>query len=1048
MALFESIASGILVNLVYDLAKQSVILFKGDFYDKLLDVYNDSLKESGVENKRIRKQYLDKIAIFLNKRRPNERDYTPEELANALDCNLDFVYKLLGHFEINIIKNDTLYKWVRNEYSKETIDVLKRILTNVEIISKRFIITKADEIQEFDHIGHLRRIKEKNIIPRKIFYKKLDEWYFNSSKAMMLLYGLGGTGKTIIGWEWKELLKQLTDDLPVKHIFVWSFYDFHANFENFVNTLLVNDFGKNPESIKNWHTRQKAEELLTLLNNKKTLLFLDGFEKELLAYKNITDEYYDHTSIKGDRQLRQFKTPECKRFIEELSILENCKTLISTRVIPEGFPDIEDPGYSYKISGSETLHVEKMEDHEILDFVRSYEIKGTDKEIIDMARKWNNHPLSLRLLINHLDFKRKNNPDFEPHIQDAPPIDELETDRLKKVLKTISDNTPKREKLLLMQMSAFRVYSMNYPMLIIFRQDESITEFKQVLQNLYDLGLITCSVDNAYKITDDTEVNIHPLIRHYFHEELRKLHYWKETHECLVHFFKVFIDDTNKYETVFGKMYQKIQAREGYKVNTLNDLIPDIELYHHLVGAGRFDEARDLFRDRIHMQVFYQLAAYNLQVELLKELFPDGEDKPPHLKAESAQGWTLNALANSYSFSGQPDKAVSIWLLACKIVEKEIKRKNFAVGLGNVACVAQLSIGQLTAAAAHLRKGIVISQEIGEEFDEAIGHVELGHILLYQGKSNLLKVLNLRKIEITSAEDELNKAKAMNIFRKNTLEHTTNYTSVYFSYYSLSTMLQSGLAIAMNVKEINPDNLRMQALKHAYKALEFAEKFSKVDRPVPRDFIWAYWLLGEALIQCKISAKSLQNNTFEIHFYDEHFQQIIEKAILKEGNELEVAERCLNEALRRCRKVNLVELEPDILLAWARLEWEKWRTEKGERRTEIIEYIKEAHGIAERAGYRLKLADIHLFCGEVQLEMPEESLLGLSASEHLQKAKEYAKDVSTFDDLYKSPDPHFYDGIPEYEMLKRGMTVQERIENGYWVAYKIAEALEKKLERK
>jgi len=38
----------------------------------------------------------------------------------------------------------------------------------------------------------------------------------------------------------------------------------------------------------------------------------------------------------------------------------------------------------------------------------------------------------------------------------------------------------------------------------------------------------------------------------------------------------------------------------------------------------------------------------------------------------------------------------------------------------------------------------------------------------------------------------------------------------------------------------------------------------------------------------------------------------------------------------------------------------------------------------------------------------------------------------------------FYDGIPEYDMLNRGITDEERIKHGYWVAYQMAEALEKK----
>ncbi len=96
-----------------------------------------------------------------------------------------------------------------------------------------------------------------------------------------------------------------------------------------------------------------------------------------------------------------------------------------------------------------------------------------------------------------------------------------------------------------------------------------------------------------------------------------------------------------------------------------------------------------------------------------------------------------------------------------------------------------------------------------------------------------------------------------------------------------------------------------------------------------------------------------------------------------------------------------------------------------------------------------KIAYVLLFfCGQVLLESKEpQKLLGLTAAEHLQITKEYALDVSQFSDLYQSEDPHFYDGIPEYEMLKRGMTEEERVKNGYWVAYKIADVLEKKLGR-
>jgi len=39
----------------------------------------------------------------------------------------------------------------------------------------------------------------------------------------------------------------------------------------------------------------------------------------------------------------------------------------------------------------------------------------------------------------------------------------------------------------------------------------------------------------------------------------------------------------------------------------------------------------------------------------------------------------------------------------------------------------------------------------------------------------------------------------------------------------------------------------------------------------------------------------------------------------------------------------------------------------------------------------------------------------------------------------------FYDGIEGYEMLKRGMTDDERIANGYYVGWQIADGLEGRL---
>ena len=94
------------------------------------------------------------------------------------------------------------------------------------------------------------------------------------------------------------------------------------------------------------------------------------------------------------------------------------------------------------------------------------------------------------------------------------------------------------------------------------------------------------------------------------------------------------------------------------------------------------------------------------------------------------------------------------------------------------------------------------------------------------------------------------------------------------------------------------------------------------------------------------------------------------------------AEPHLNEALTRCRRVNLIELEPSILLALARLHQD-------------LDCAQKALAIADRCEYRLNQADIHNFLARLALDSDEPA----EARDHAQKAKDYA---------YCDGPPHYY----------------------------------------
>jgi tetratricopeptide (TPR) repeat protein len=351
-------------------------------------------------------------------------------------------------------------------------------------------------------------------------------------------------------------------------------------------------------------------------------------------------------------------------------------------------------------------------------------------------------------------------------------------------------------------------------------------------------------------------------------------------------------------DTVYDKLKEKdavhSQLRDYFdavpkpeKIESLDDLAPVIELYHHTVRAGRYDEARELFRDRLCPNpLFFKFGAYQTIIELLRALFPDGEERPPRLKKEAAQAWTLNALANSYSLSGQPQKAVLALQLAVKVAEKLGNKKNVAIGLGNLA-YQQIAIGDLEAAESNLRLSIDLCQEIKDEGKGATARYELGRVLSYKGK-------------FEEAEIELDKAYKIKVQD----EHKQAQCMIW-AYRALRALLMEDAD---------------KALTQAKRARELAD-----DRHYEIDIIRAEWLIGAAF--------------------------------LKKGD-LKEAESHLNEALIRDRRINLVEIEPDILLELAKL-----RFAQGDKE-EALKLAKEALEIADRCQYRLKQADIHNFLAE------------------------------------------------------------------------------------
>jgi tetratricopeptide (TPR) repeat protein len=437
---------------------------------------------------------------------------------------------------------------------------------------------------------------------------------------------------------------------------------------------------------------------------------------------------------------------------------------------------------------------------------------------------------------------------------------------------------------------------------------------------------------------------MHPIVRHYAYDHLtadKK----RESHVELAMHFVDAMPVTNK------------------NVKTLEDLAPVIELYHHMVGAGNLDEAFKLFRDRLAKPIYFQFGAYQLQIELLRALFLDGEDKPPRLKDESAQALVLNSIGAAYGMSGQPHYSVKLREKANAMLEKAGDKKSLATGLGNVA-VRQMTIGALNNAECNLRRRIDLCREIADEYSEARGHHELSRVLSYCGKWQ-------------DAEQELNQA--FSFVKKLSAPQAEG---TIWSYRALRFLL------------LTRDNPRSQivnlksSIEYAQRALELADEWQKVTgraNPNPMDYTQGLWLLGAAY-RSSAALRSAQNEA---------------------NNELTLAEENLSKALNLCRQINAVDTEADILLDLARLRYAEGsryasQSEATRPADEIEGYFKEALEkasealvITERSGYVLQGADVHLFLAELAMkgfksQVPSSMSDKEAAKFHAEEAKRLA----------------------------------------------------------
>ena len=734
---------------------------------------------------------------------------------------------------------------------------------------------------------------------------ELTEWFTSDTRPMFACIAIGGMGKSALTWAWLQRdvlglpLPGVAEEERAEHaapvpealrpegVLWWSFYERESTFQKFLDQALTYASGGmvDPRNIPS--IRERMQALYHLLCQRRFLLVLDGAERVLRAYSRLDAAYRGDQFEKDERgDFRSCTDPNAGTFLRWLaSGPVKSKVLLTSRLFPRELNGL---------AGCRRVNLTAFDPEDAVIFFQARGVKGTRAEIQAACRPYGYHPLALRLL-SGLIVQDKRTPGDIQVASRYPVLPELTGKEQHHILELAYNALDEEKRELLSRISAFRS-PMTYDALAIFNTYKSETQFDAALDEMIDRGLL-------FFDRELMRYDLHPIVRGYAYDRLA---------------------DKEGTHTRLRDHFAAVPTPE--KVESLDDLAPVIELYHHTVRAGRYDEAHELLRDRlIPDPLYYRFGAYQTCIELVRALFPDGEDHPPRLKVEGDQAWTLNALANSYGLSGQPRRAVPLFEMSNEVDEKRDNKRGGAVGLGNLA-MQQILLGDLAAAEQRLRHSIEICQEIDEKPKESHDHIVLGWTLAYEGR-------------FAESENELSTALGMCVELTDMQGQT-----VLWAYRALCALLM-GEAKA--------------ALEAARRAQELADETARTRYPHERDFIQVEWLLGAA-----------------------H----------RELGHLPETETHLTEALTRCRRINLVEFEPDILLEMARLRWVQARGDEvtsGESmrlQEEVLGLTREALQIADRCEYRLVQADVHNFLAQVALDREDRE----EAQKHAEVAKERA----------------------------------------------------------
>ncbi|MEW5988138.1 MAG: hypothetical protein AB1791_16015, partial [Chloroflexota bacterium] len=503
----------------------------------------------------------------------------------------------------------------------------------------------------------------------------LDDWLQrDTSHSLLALLGPDGAGKSALAWHWLQGLLSSGRCPPL--VAWWDLRETETALPR-LGLALLRHFGEEPQRFGSWLAA--ANRLVEYLARTPALLILDGVEALLAEDLWGLGDPAGHDGVTGT-------------FLSWLARpgLTSVKTLLTSQVIPQ---ELAGPGEAggtgvmrHDLTGLRPAAAQEM--------LACYGVEATLETVEAIGRPVNYHPLSLRLLAGLLAGGRE----AADLAACYGPSSSFSANR-EVVLSVAYYDLPPAARQLLGRLAAFRGSVTAETLAAVAGQSAT----SETIQLLLGRGWL-CQVEGWGAL----RYGLHPVISRLAYGRLGNDEYGR-------------MNDEKKKSSSFIP-----------HPSSFGELEPVIDLYYHLVKAGRYEDALTLYRQRLADPLYGRLDAHTVELGLLRALFPHGEDQGPSLADENGQAWVVNSLGSCYSLAGRPATAVFHFERSLALYEKRGQKRGMVVALGNLA-QDQIALGHLPAANKNLRRSLALSREVGDSFWQAVTHQLRGRLLAYAG---------------------------------------------------------------------------------------------------------------------------------------------------------------------------------------------------------------------------------------------------------------------------------------------------------------------------